>query len=311
VGTGEHAGAIPHFRRPCPGFHPQIYAQESFAADEAHSKNPLADFIWKGRPPGPWSHEVIRPEEIPAPSAPEGIRAAIHGHFHYPELAADFVRKLSANQLRCDLLLTTNSKEKAEALSKQVSGYGRGALDIRLVPNSGRDIGAFLTAYNQDLLEDYDVVGHIHGKRSLATEEAMGERWREFAWQNLIGDVYPMADLILNRFAREGSLGLVFANDPHLVDWDGNKEIATDIARRMGLSLPLPRFFEFPVGTMFWARPKALKPLFDLGLRWEDYPKEPLPYDGTLLHALERLLPFAATRAGFRFATTHIPGITW
>ena len=135
--------------------------------------------------------------------------------------------------------------------------------------------------------------------------------WREFLWQHLVGDVYPMADLILDRFARDESLGLVFPNDPQLVDWDGNLEIATDLARRMGMRLPLPRFFEFPVGTMFWARPKALRSLFDLGLQWEDYPKEPLRYDGTMLHAIERLLPLVAQHAGFGFATTYVPGVTW
>ena len=48
-----------------------------------------------------------------------------------------------------------------------------------------------------------------------------------------------------------------------------------------------------------------------LGLKWEDYPKEPAPFDGTLLHAIERLLPFATREAGFRYATTSVPGMTW
>jgi lipopolysaccharide biosynthesis protein len=61
---------------------------------------------------------------------------------------------------------------------------------------------------------------------------------------------------------------------------------------------------------MFWARTKALAPLFDLNLGWNDYPEEPVPYDGTILHAFERLLPFIARHAGYRFATTHIPGVT-
>jgi lipopolysaccharide biosynthesis protein len=45
--------------------------------------------------------------------------------------------------------------------------------------------------------------------------------------------------------------------------------------------------------------------------RCEDYPPEPLPHDGTILHAIERLLPFVARHAGCRFATTHVPGVTW
>ena len=73
----------------------------------------------------------------------------------------------------------------------------------------------------------------------------------------------------------------------------------------------MPPFFDFPIGTMFWARSAALKPLFDLKLARDDYPPEPIPYDGTILHAIERLLPFVAQHAGYRVATTHVPGVTW
>ena len=68
--------------------------------------------------------------------------------------------------------------------------------------------------------------------------------------------------------------------------------------------------FNFPAGTMFWARTIALGPLFELGLSWDDYPAEPLPCDGSLLHAIERLLPCVAKNAGFRCVLTHVPGIT-
>src|SRR5205807_1095004 len=90
------------------------------------------------------------------------------------------------------------------------------------------------------------------------------------------------------------TLGLVFPEDPHLADWDDNLPIAEPLAQRMGMQTPLAPFFDFPVGTMFWARPTALVPLLELGLKWDDYPEEPVPDDGTILHALERLLPFVA-----------------
>ena len=104
--------------------------------------------------------------------------------------------------------------------------------------------------------------------------------------------------------------GLIFPEEPHLCDWDDNLAIAKELANRAGLPAPLPPFFEFPVGTMFWARPKALAPLLELELDWDDYPEEPLANDGTILHALERLLAFAAQKQGFTYATVHIPGIT-
>ena len=57
---------------------------------------------------------------------------------------------------------------------------------------------------------------------------------------------------------------------------------------------------------MFWARSAALVGLFKESLQWEDYPLEPLPDDGTILHAIERLLPLVAIKAGYEIATSHV-----
>lgn len=311
VGTNRQPAVNFYFRRPYPGFHPQIYAHENANTFDSKVVNPLADYIRRGAPKGPWRHEVIRPDAVSEASA-AGLRTAIHGHFYYPELAGDFLWKLAANRSRCDLLLSTGDEAKAALLRKATAGYDRGDVSIRVVPNRGRDFGPFLTAYADEINGRYDVVGHLHGKQSLFTGDTrMGDSWREFLWQNLVGDLYPMMDVILARFADDETLGLVFPDDPHLPDWDGNLEIGSRLAIRMGMQAPLPPFFDFPVGTMFWARPRALAPLFGLKLDWGDYPEEPVPIDGTILHALERLLPFAAGHAGFRYATTHVPGVTW
>jgi lipopolysaccharide biosynthesis protein len=118
-----------------------------------------------------------------------------------------------------------------------------------------------------------------------------------------------MVDVIAKAFEDDPELGLVFPDDPNLVGWWSNKALASHLAKRLNLSVTLPDAFEFPVGTMFWCRPQALRPLFDLKLSWEDYPPEPLPSDGTILHAIERLLPFIAQHEEYRFAATHLPGV--
>ena len=119
-----------------------------------------------------------------------------------------------------------------------------------------------------------------------------------------------MADKIIAHMASDRSLGLVFPDDPHVVGWGENGALAASLAESLGLG-ELPKgHFNFPVGTMFWARTEALRPLVELDLGWDDYPLEPLPYDGTMLHAIERLLPFVAAKAGYRSAVTQVPGVT-
>jgi glycosyltransferase involved in cell wall biosynthesis len=311
--TAPHQVDHLDIRRPCPGFNPQIYASshpEVLRADV----NPFADFIRKGRPGGPWLHQVVCPDEFQRQTLrPPGLRTAVHAHFYYTELIEGFLYKLSTNTARCDLLITTNDDAKARVLRAATDGFAQGQVDVRVAPNRGRDIAPLFAAYGVEIARNYDVVGHFHGKRSLgidAIQPGIGETWREFLWQHLIGDRFPMMDIALSYFAANDHLGLIFAEDPHLCDWSDNLAMAETLAARVGIDIPLPLFFEFPVGNMFWARPSALAPLLDLHLGWDDFPEEPVGEDGTIMHALERLLPFCAAKAGLTFATTHIPGIT-
>lgn len=300
-----------YFRRPCPGFHPQIYVHENAHRYDALVVNPLAHYIRAGKPDGPWRHDVITPPTFEFSRHANHIRTAIHVHFFYPELYADFISKIEVNQSHCDLLLSTGSKANVRLLRRATANYNRGEVIIKVVPNRGRDIGAMLTAFANEI-RSYDVIGHMHSKRSLhLPDPTIGERWREFLWQNLLGGYYPMMDTILHRFTTDESIGLVFADEPHLSDWDFNRQISEDLAQKIGFKVPLPSYFDFPIGTMFWARSRALEPLFGLGLNWEDYPVEPAPLDGSILHAIERLLPSVVRHAGYRYATTHIPGVTW
>jgi lipopolysaccharide biosynthesis protein len=92
--------------------------------------------------------------------------------------------------------------------------------------------------------------------------------------------------------------------------WSGNREEVEVLARELGVGSLPGEFFNFPLGTMFWARTQAIEPLLARRFTWDDYPEEPLPYDGTMLHAIERLLPAIGSNKGYRHALTHVPGVT-
>ncbi|HEV7742259.1 MAG TPA: rhamnan synthesis F family protein [Pseudolysinimonas sp.] len=304
------AGLI--MRRGAEGFHPLIYASEAPGYDESDGSDPLADWVRRGRPAGRWTHPVIGPLEKPAETT--AVTSILHGHFYYPETLDGLLDRLSLNRHRPRLLLTTDTDQKADQLRAIASAHGAGDAEVVVSPNVGRNIGPLLTALGPDAFAEADLILHVHSKKSLHTEEATGTSWRDFLWGSLVGvevEGRPVAamDAIVAAFASDPDLGLVFPEDPHLNDWDENLHLARELASRLGIPR-LPTHFDFPMGTMFWARPAALAPIFDLGMSWEDYPAEPTPIDGTVLHALERLLPFAAERAGFGYATVHIPGVS-
>jgi glycosyltransferase involved in cell wall biosynthesis len=293
-------------RKPHPGFHPGIYREDRM--DKTDFRDPFAEYIRKGMPPGRWSQNVINPIRSET-NAKNLARSALHLHFYYTESAEQIIERASLSKHRPDLLISVTTDAAAQEVEKILQKKRGWKHLIKIVPNTGRDVAPFLTAFAEEL-SGYDIIGHAHAKESSHhPDRSEIERWNTFLLENMIGGKFPMIDHIISSFQHDKNLGVVYADDPHVINWTDNRQHAEALASRMGFGQPLPENINFPVGTMFWARFKALKPLFDLQLGWDDYPQEPVPVDGTMLHAIERLIPWVAEQAGYTTAVTHIPGI--
>ena len=110
-------------RRPALGFHPLVYAVSNPAFDDAEREDPYVHYIRTGKPDGCWHHRVIRgAKEIPP--GPTQLRTAIHGHFHYPELLGEFLKRLDSNKSQFDLYLTTNGEREADTIGQGPRGVG-------------------------------------------------------------------------------------------------------------------------------------------------------------------------------------------
>ncbi|MEZ2354071.1 rhamnan synthesis F family protein [Caballeronia sp. RCC_10] len=294
-------------RKAMPGFDPGVYIEQSSSWRE--DVDPTASFLREGCPDGPWNYEVIT-EHKPAKAIHEGTRVALHVHAFYADLLMDMMNALNRNGLRPDLFVSIGEATDSAQVDSALRLYTGRVAEVSVVPNKGRDIGPFLTQFGQTFADGYDIVGHLHTKKTVDLEtESVGKNWYRFLLLNLLGDGRKMADIIVSQLANDASLGLVFPDDPHEVGWGKNRTFAEPLAQRLNID-PLPRHFTFPVGTMFWAKTDALRPLFDLRLGWQDYPAEPLPYDGSMLHALERLLPFVVAKQGYRIAASNVSGVS-
>jgi glycosyltransferase involved in cell wall biosynthesis len=293
-------------RKPFPGFHPGIYAEEHGV--RAPSLDPFADFIHNGMPIGPWIYPVINCDKaVIAENIPANDSVALHLHVFYPELLPEIMLRLGFNRIKPDLFISVPSKKIQEQVLGLIKGYQGAIVCVEVVPNRGRDIGPLLTLFGERILNNYAYIGHLHTKKTkdLKDRQLIG-RWREFLLVNLLGkDSFGMADAILSHLNTDSNIGIVFPDDPNAIGWDKNKNYAIDLARQLGIK-NLPENFIFPVGTMFWAKTKALENMINRKFKWEDYPEEPLPYDGSMLHALERLLGFPSN--GYRAAASWIEG---
>lgn len=240
----------------------------------------------------------------------EPIRAALHLHLHYPERATLLIRDLGAARHKPDLFISVTSKEGKVTVKGLLKKYTVECRELTVFPNRGRDLGPFLTGFRDSLL-NYDVVGHFHTKGSKHAPPDFVKRWNAFLSGNLIGRRGRMMDGILDRMDDDSKIGIVYPDDPMIWGWFENYTIGKTLLEKLCLAIPNENtFFNYPAGSMFWARTAALKPLFDLELRWEDYPEEPISQDGSILHGIERLFGIIPEQIGYRTVVTRVEGVS-
>lgn len=290
-------------RNPLPGFSENLWRTLNGRSEDIC---PLMAELDAGNK-HPKTHSVVMLGKA-RPQLSESLRVALHLHLHFSELAGEFARRLSLSKVPVDIFATVTSAKGAQAVESAFSDYGGGTVQTLLVENRGRDIGPFFVHLRKPL-SSYDIVGHLHGKRSLDCGEGFGSRWLNFLLDTLIGNDNRVLAQIIHKFEKQADLGLIFPEDANNVGWTENRSIAEELAQRTNPKLQLPDHPFFPLGTMFWARHEALRPLWNANLTHNEMPLEPLPYDGTILHALERMLPTACQAVGLNWQTVSVPGV--
>ncbi len=229
-------------------------------------------------------------------------------HLYYPDKFEESYACAARFPKETDVCITTNTLEKADQIRKKFETLGFNKLDVRVIANRGRDVSSLLVGA-VDLLDEHEIVCFFHDKKTLQTKP--GSIGLGFA-DKLIENMFGSADYVLNivnLFADNERLGMLSPPAPHHsdyyftqgLDWGPNYELTRDLAERLGFTVPIApdKMPIAPLGTCFWFRSKALKPLYDVGWKYEDFPPEPNNVDGTLLHAIERIYPFAAVNAGY------------
>jgi glycosyltransferase involved in cell wall biosynthesis len=300
-------------RRPEPGFNQHSYAEHQLkAGNSCAGHDAYAHFLQAGRPAGPWLAPVLDTTGAFPPGLGDGtLRCALHIHAYYVGELPRLLGHLAINHTRPAIFVSVTGDEAKQRAERFLTNY-TGASEVRIVPNIGRDIGPFLTEFGRELVENFDVIGHVHTKKSVGLANRRDvDAWNSVLFENVLGGKAGgvMADRIVHAFQADPTLGLVYPSDPNIVGWTKNWQHAQELGKRLNLP-DLPQAFDFPVGTMFWMRAEALRPFIELGLDWQDYPREPVGMDATMLHALERLFGIIPLRHGFHAAVTRTPGVT-
>ena len=239
--------------------------------------------------------------DLPA-SAPT---IALHIHLFYTDMLSEFTSRLSAMPLAFDLFVSVPDSADIVDLTQRFRQELPQANQIIIenVPNRGRDIAPLIVQFGKRMAQ-YDLIAHFHSKKSPHCNGLA--KWCADLLDTLLGQpknnggrLIAIVNLLLNRAKLvypEGQTQIL----KDRTGWSENKDLARSLLNKYtNLSVDDFPAVSFPEGSMFWARSASLSAMLNLPLRYADFPAEPIPADGTLAHAIERLLLiFASTAHG-------------
>ncbi len=237
--------------------------------------------------------------EALSPSPPVRQAPAVHLHAWYLETLPEVLSALGKAALPWRIVVTT-PEAQVEAVQQALASHGLQG-EVIPVTNQGRDILPFLEVAERLLQDHHDVVLKLHTKRSTHREN--GDQWRQELLQRLVEG--GRAARIHAAFQADPGLGMVVA-EGHLlrvVDFiGGNGPVLQRLRVRLGLPTTTAAD-RWGAGGMGWWRLQALRPLLDAHLYRSAFEAEHGQIDGTLAHAIERVLGTCCEQSGLRVMT--------
>lgn len=218
--------------------------------------------------------------------------------------ALDYAKNMPAGS---DIFISTNTEEKIAKIKALFDGLENN-VEIRIVSNIGRSESALLIGM-KDVFQKYSIVCFWKEKKSPQTKpKTAAVSWANKIDSNLLC-TGTFVENVISTFENNPRLGLLMVTPPsHSLlygilgrEWTKNFEHVVELKSKLDLNVPIcyEKPPTAPLGGVFWCRTSALIKLFDYEWEYSDFPEEPLPADGTLLHAIERIYPFVAQDAGF------------
>lgn len=207
-----------------------------------------------------------------------------------------------------DIYIVTSNRNVYDYVNSEIERNGWNNVKVLQKMNRGRDISALLVAC-KEILAKYEYICFVHDKREkFAAAKQDGDFWNENLWGNTIASKEYLAN-ILDEFDNHPQLGLLVPPEPagmyqnawYRSSWGSSFALTEDLSKKLGLNSPLSvNKPPVTIGTAFWCRYDALKKLFEKDWKYTSFPDEPLPDDGTISHAIERILGYVAQDAGYK-----------
>lgn len=225
------------------------------------------------------------------------VRLAVAIHAFYPDVLPEILRRVRFMPPETKLFVSCRA-EHVDVVREQLESTGR-HFAIYPVANRGRDVAPFLEMLADIEIQGYPLVAKVHTKKSPHFEH--GEQWRAQLFEAVLG--LGSFNRSLRAFMDDPTLGMVGPTQhflPMSTFMEANAEQIFVHSAKLGYGAEEVSKLGFFAGTMFIARVAAIRRMLDLGITLESFDPEMGQTDGTLAHALERVLSVCVIASGFR-----------
>lgn len=235
-------------------------------------------------------------------------KVAVCFHIYYEDLLDSCFRYMQSVPSFADIYITTPKPELYDTLQAKIHAYGLKNASVKIINARGRAESAFLVA-TKDFIMDYEYACIVHDKKSsFLRPGCIGVEFGLHNQDSLLA-TRSYVENILSVFESNPRIGilepmnLLYANfrDLYGNEWGQDYDATVRFLQKSGVNLPIASDVPpiAPMGAMFWFRPECMRQLLEMDWEYEDFPKEPLPLDGSLIHIIERAYPFYAQNAGY------------
>jgi len=242
------------------------------------------------------------------------LRIVAIAHIFHVDMTAEILARFDALPGSFDVIVTTPDRDRRDVIRAAIDENGTRArnVEIRVVEsNDGRDQSAFLIGCRDVLLSGaYDLVVKLHSKKTPQDGFNIGRHFKLQQFNNLLNSPGYTANVVA-LFQREPGLGLAYPPMIHVGyptmgrAWWSNKPAFATLCEALGIRVPLDDVSPLaPFGSMFFARPEALRLLVEHPWKYADFGGVEAYRDGGLAHVLERMPSYAAGELGYHTRTT-------
>lgn len=230
---------------------------------------------------------------------------AIAVNLYYEDTLHQYFEYLDKVPQNIEIYIYSSNTEAWQAISQYTEE--RDNMFFVRKRNRGRDISAFLVAFrNIALKKKYLCFLHDKKEKSPYFKEDT-DYWIENLWSNTVNtDIYIKNVLGLLQKDQIGFLSPPIPFGEQFTYWYANRWGKEDLAwarelvSRLGLKCNIdPDKMPITLGSAFWCRTDAIRKILTYDWKYEDFEEEPLPSDGTISHAIERIFAYVAQDAGY------------